>query len=111
MKVFERVLEARPRKIVSASLNQCGFLKDWSTIDAIHAVRILLEKHREKNRSVRLAFLDLEKVFDRIPHELLWMSMRSYRVPKEHLRWTKLLKRSLPALHDVLLEQAGHSLY
>ncbi|KAK6746049.1 hypothetical protein RB195_012270 [Necator americanus] len=91
MKVFERVLEARLRKIVSVSLNQCGFVKDCSTIDAIHAVRILLEKHREKNRSVHLAFLDLEKAFDRVPHELLWMSMRSHRVPEEYVRWTKLL--------------------
>ncbi|ETN83404.1 hypothetical protein NECAME_07413 [Necator americanus] len=55
--VFERVLEARLRKIVSVSLNQCGFVKDCSTINAIHAV--LLEEHREKNRSVHLAFLDL----------------------------------------------------
>ncbi|KAK6763221.1 hypothetical protein RB195_023798 [Necator americanus] len=91
MKVFERVLEARLRKIVSVSLNQCGFVKDCSTMDAIHAVRILLEKHREKNRSVHLAFLDLEKAFDRVPHELLWMSMRSHRVPEEYVRWTKLL--------------------
>ncbi|KAK6742925.1 hypothetical protein RB195_010287 [Necator americanus] len=91
MKVFERVLEARLRKIVSVSLNQCGFVKDCRTINAIHAVRILLEKHREKNRSVHLAFLDLEKAFDRVPHELLWMSMRSHRVPEEYVRWTKLL--------------------
>ncbi|ETN78570.1 hypothetical protein NECAME_10267 [Necator americanus] len=91
MKVFECVLEARLRKIVSVSLNQCGFVKDCSTIDAIHAVRILLEKHREKSCSVYLAFLDLEKAFDRVPHELLWMSMRSHRVPEEYVRWTKLL--------------------
>ncbi|KAK6751142.1 hypothetical protein RB195_002860 [Necator americanus] len=87
---FERVLEARLRKIVSISLSQCGFVKDCSTINAIHAVRILLEKHREKNRTVHLAFLDLEKAFDRVPHELLWMSMRSHRVPEEYVRWTKL---------------------
>ncbi|ETN79816.1 hypothetical protein NECAME_09615 [Necator americanus] len=91
IKVFERVLEARLRKIVSVSLNQCGFVKDCSTIDAIHAVRILLEKHREKNRSVHLAFLDLEKAFDRVPNEMLWMSMRSHRVPEEYVQWTKLL--------------------
>ena len=91
MKVFERVLEARLRKIVSVSLNQCGFVKDRSTIDAIHAVRILLEKHRKKNRNVHLAFLDLEKAFDRVPHELLWMSLRSHGVPEEYVRWAKLL--------------------
>ncbi|KAK6736652.1 hypothetical protein RB195_019386 [Necator americanus] len=45
----------------------------------------------EKNRSVHLAFLDLEKAFDRVPHELLWMSTRSHRIPEEYVRWTKLL--------------------
>ncbi|KAK6747987.1 hypothetical protein RB195_000912 [Necator americanus] len=65
MKVFERVLEAPLGKIVSVSLNQC------STIDAIYAVRILLENHREMNRGVHLAFPDLEKAFDRVQHELL----------------------------------------
>ncbi|ETN86061.1 hypothetical protein NECAME_16499 [Necator americanus] len=84
MKVFERALEARLREIVSVSLNQCGFVKDCSTIDAIHAVRILLDKHRERNRNVHLAFLDLEKAFDRVSHELLWMSMRSHAVPEKY---------------------------
>ncbi|ETN73113.1 hypothetical protein NECAME_18519, partial [Necator americanus] len=98
MKVFERALEARLRKIVSVSLNQCGFVKDCSTIDAIHAVRILLDKHRERNRSVHLAFLDLEKPFDCVSHELLWMSMRSHAVPEEYVRWTKLLYAKLTSV-------------
>ncbi|KAK6735368.1 hypothetical protein RB195_018525 [Necator americanus] len=91
MKVFEGVLEARLNKIVSVSLNQCGIVKDYSTINAIHTIRILLQKHREKNRGVHLAFFDLEKAFDRVPHELLWMSMSSHRVPEKHVRWAKLL--------------------
>ncbi|KAK6767052.1 hypothetical protein RB195_026530 [Necator americanus] len=66
-------------------------MKSNRTIDAIHAVRILLEKDREKNRSVHLAFLDLVEAFDRVPAELLWMSMRSHRVPEEYVRWIKLL--------------------
>ncbi|ETN75600.1 reverse transcriptase [Necator americanus] len=64
---------------------------DFNGKNAIHAVRILLEKDREKNRSVHLAFLDLEEAFDRVPRELLWMSMRSHRVPEEYVRWIKLL--------------------
>ncbi|KAK6735911.1 hypothetical protein RB195_018894 [Necator americanus] len=71
IKVFERVLEARLRKIVSVSVNQCGFIKDCSTIDAVHSVRILLEKHREKNRSMHLAFLDLEEPFGPCPTRVM----------------------------------------
>ncbi|ETN75476.1 hypothetical protein NECAME_12343 [Necator americanus] len=73
MKVFERVLEARLRKIVSVSLNQCGFVKSCSTMDAIHAARILLERNIERRI----------KAFDCVPHELLKVSMGSHR-PEEY---------------------------
>ncbi|EYC12231.1 hypothetical protein Y032_0048g1678 [Ancylostoma ceylanicum] len=91
MKIFERILDARLRAIVSTTANQCGFVKDCGTIDAIHAARLLVERHREKNRSVHLAFLDLEKAFDRIPRELIWMSLRKHGVSEEYVRWIKLL--------------------
>ncbi|KAK6744614.1 hypothetical protein RB195_011378 [Necator americanus] len=108
MKVFERVLEARLRKIVSVSLNQCGFVKDCD-IDAIHASESSWG-NIERRTAVCLVF-SISESFRPCPTWLLWMSMRSHRVPEEYVRWTKLLYGSLPALYDVLLEQAGHSLY
>ncbi|ETN79919.1 hypothetical protein RB195_002655 [Necator americanus] len=69
------------------ALNQCGFVKeDCSTIDTI-----LLEEHREKNSGVHVALLGLEKAFNRVQHDLLWMSVRSHRLLEEDVRWTKLL--------------------
>ncbi|MGL4932411.1 MAG: RNA-directed DNA polymerase, partial [Aeromonas sp.] len=67
MKIFERVIDTRLRKIISISPNQCGFVRGRGTTDAIYAVRLLLERHREKNQPVHMAFLDLEKAFDRVP--------------------------------------------
>lgn len=63
MKIFERVLDQLLRSIVTITSNQCGFVKGCGTTDAIHAVRLLMEKHREKNNMVHMAFLDLEKAF------------------------------------------------
>ncbi|EYC10880.1 hypothetical protein Y032_0053g2350 [Ancylostoma ceylanicum] len=91
MKIFERILDSRLRDIVEVSRNQCGFVKKCSTTDAIHAVRLLTEKHREKKKTVHLAFLDLEKAFDRVPRELIWLSLRAHGVPEEYVRWTQLL--------------------
>jgi len=48
MKIFERVLDARLRRIITTTPNQCGFVQGSRTSDAIHAVWILLERHREK---------------------------------------------------------------
>jgi len=49
MKIFERIVDARMRAIIAITPNQCGFVKGSGTSDAILAVRILLDRHREKN--------------------------------------------------------------
>ncbi|RWR99635.1 hypothetical protein B4U79_01873, partial [Dinothrombium tinctorium] len=91
VKIFERVINARIRDIATITRNQCGFVQGCSTIDAIHAARLLLEKHREKNIPVHTAFLDLEKAFDKVPHDLIWHSLRTHGVPEVYVKWVKLL--------------------
>ncbi|CAI5450387.1 unnamed protein product [Caenorhabditis angaria] len=61
MKILERIVDTRIRKIVKISNQQCGFVKGKSTTDAIFAARQIIEKHREKKSPLHLAFLDLEK--------------------------------------------------
>lgn len=38
-----------------------------------------------------MAFLDLERAFDRVPHDLIWHSLRSHGVPKAYVKWIQLL--------------------
>ncbi|ROL54701.1 RNA-directed DNA polymerase from mobile element jockey [Anabarilius grahami] len=95
MKIFERTIDARLRKIVTITPNQCGFVQGSGTTNAIHAARILLEKHREKNQTVQMAFLDLEKAFDRVPHDLIWHSLHSHGVPEAYVEWIKLLYKGV----------------
>jgi len=78
MKIFERIPDTRLRRIVRVTQNQCGIVKGSGTSDANHAVRILLERHREKNLTVHASFLDLEKAFDRVPYDLIWHALRSH---------------------------------
>ena len=93
MKIFERVLDKRIRDIVNITVNQAGFVKGCGTTDAIHVARLLIEKYREKHRPLHVAFLDLEKAFDRVPHDLIWYALRCHQVPEELLRWVQLLYR------------------
>ncbi|KAK3558054.1 hypothetical protein QTP86_006472 [Hemibagrus guttatus] len=74
IKIFESVTDARLWKIISISPNRCGFVQGSGTTDAIHAIWLLLERHQEKNKPVHMAFLDLEKAFDRVPQDLIWHS-------------------------------------
>ncbi|EYB87852.1 hypothetical protein Y032_0256g368 [Ancylostoma ceylanicum] len=91
MKIFERIIDRRIRDIIRVSTNQCGFVANCGTTDAIHAARLLIEKHREKQKPLHLAFLDLEKAFDRVPHEAIWYALRWHGVPEELIEWVRIL--------------------
>ena len=68
MKVLERVIEGRVRKIVKIDMNmQFGFMAERSMTDAIFIVRQLQEKYQAKKNDLWMAFVDLEKAFDRVP--------------------------------------------
>jgi hypothetical protein len=76
MKVMERVLEARLRKCVEIDDMQFGFTSGRGTTDAIFILRQLQEKFLAKKRELWLAFVDLEKAFDRVPREVVWWALR-----------------------------------
>ena len=76
MKVLERVIEGRVRKIVKIDDVQFGFMAGRSTTDAIFIVRQLQEKYLARNKELWMAFVDLEKAFDRVPREVVWWALR-----------------------------------
>ncbi|GJV10816.1 retrovirus-related pol polyprotein LINE-1 [Tanacetum coccineum] len=71
----ERVIERRLRRETSVSENQFGFMPGRSSIEAIHLIRSLIEKSRERQRDLHLAFIDLEKAYDSVPRELIWKTL------------------------------------
>ena len=44
-----------------------------------------MEKHRDARKDLFLVFIDLEKAFDRVPRELIWLALRAHDVPEVYI--------------------------
>ena len=80
MKDLKRVVEGFIRQRVVINDMQCGFMQGRGTTDAVFILRQLQEKHLVAGKTLYLAFIDLEKNFDRVPREVIWWSMRKLKI-------------------------------
>lgn len=86
LKIWERVLSERLQSLVNFTENQFGFIAGKGTTEAIHAIRLLIEKARENKQTLWMIFIDLEKAFDRVPRTLIWQALRSQNVPERYIK-------------------------
>ena len=101
-KLYESVLEARLRRSTEDKLGpwQHGFRKGVGTCDMIFALLQLIEKHWEFNKPFYIAFLDLEKAFDRIPRGNLWQALNTYDIPMD-------LQRAIESTYSMCLSKVN----
>ena len=96
-KVYERIIESRLRYCVEEKLGewQHGFRPNRSTTDLVFTLKIILEKSWEWNIEKYIAFIDLEKAFDRINRQSLWRSLQH-----EEYEITPKLIRVIKSIYD-----------
>ena len=81
-KVYAKCLERKCREIVESKLEdgQCGFRSDRSNTDQIFTLKQIFEKSWEYGKDLFACFVDLEKVYDRVPRDKFWKVLQEYGV-------------------------------
>jgi Reverse transcriptase (RNA-dependent DNA polymerase) len=89
MKLWERVIKHRLRKLTTVSKNQFGFMPGRSTMEAIFLIRQLMERYREQKNDLHMIFIDLEKAYDKIPRNIMWWALKRKLVPTKYVTLIK----------------------
>ena len=87
MAVLLKRLKAKTEEHMSDE--QAGFRKDRSTVQQILMLRLIAEKAKRKNKRIYNCFIDFQKAFDSIKHDVTWAVLESYKVGE---RLTAILK-------------------
>ena len=86
----------RLRKKIEEEVNmvivvQAGFRQGRGSRDHIFNIRLIIEKWREFNVNLYLAFIDYSKAFDCVQHQKLWEIMEKMGFPTHLKQLTSLL--------------------
>ncbi|GBP05697.1 Retrovirus-related Pol polyprotein from type-1 retrotransposable element R2 [Eumeta japonica] len=89
--VLEHLKKLKTEKSPDASqpIEQAGFRSGFSTIDHIHTLEQILEKYKEFNQPLYVAYVDYTKAFDTITHTSIWKALNVCGVSKTYINIIK----------------------
>ena len=67
------------------SNEQCGFRARKGTRDQVVLnLKLIMEKSRERGHNLYICFIDYQKAFDSVVHDVLWTSVVGNGLPSTH---------------------------
>ena len=87
-KVYGRILIERVRGMTEGMIGeeQCGFRSGRGCIDQVYVMKQMSEKFVDKNKELCVAYMDLEKAYDRIDRNAMWRVLGVYGINGKLLR-------------------------
>ena len=58
-------------------------------MEAIFLIRQLMERYREQKKDLHMVFIDLEKVYDKVPRNVMWLALEKHKVPTKYITLIK----------------------
>ena len=92
-KLFSSILLKRITQSIDKTQprEQAGFRSGFSTMDHIHTVEQIIEKCREFNRPLYVAFIDYSKAFDSVSHCSIWNALHYSGVNQKYINILKCI--------------------
>nr|GEX96566.1 hypothetical protein [Tanacetum cinerariifolium] len=75
-------------------------------LEAVHLIRSLIEKYRERLRDLHMAFLDLEKAYDSVPQELIWKTLVDKGTSRRYIKGSSIS----PYLFALILDEISREI-
>ncbi|GFO14782.1 condensin complex subunit 3, partial [Plakobranchus ocellatus] len=85
------MLRIRNKIKLEIAEEQCGFVEDKGTSNAIYILRTLIERTLEVQKDVYLCFIDYTKAFDRVRHDEIITQLKQLNIDGKDLRIIKTM--------------------
>ncbi|KAA3671266.1 uncharacterized protein DEA37_0011695, partial [Paragonimus westermani] len=104
-RVLHRIPAERVRDKIRFSSPQIAFQKKDGCLEASILLHTLLRTARDEARPIAMAFPDISKAFDSVPHDTILRCARKRGLPSPLVRYlTRLYRDSLTIWDDVSVE-------
>ena len=92
LKILAKALTNRLKPILPTIIHHSQTAVDTRRIDyTIHMVRDLIDLTEKEDDEAAFIFLDQEKAFDRVDHDLLFLTLETFGFGNDFIKWIKVL--------------------
>ena len=101
-KLLLRIVMQRAQKRIKPEIGeeQCGFIENTGTRNAIFMVHMLSERAIEMQKDVYMCFIDYTKAFDKVKHEELLQILQCLDLDGKDLRLIRNLYWEQTGMHE-----------